>query len=97
MKPFLSNRLLWVSIVILCFYGRAGKTSVNLQASQGSAIVGIVTPDALYLFTDSARSTISPLPEATSELADLGSQKAWKIRRVIFTQAGLRSMQVNKS
>jgi hypothetical protein len=57
--------------------------------------VGIVTPDALYLFTDSARSTIRPLPGATSELADLGSQKAWKIRRVIFAQAGLRSIEVN--
>jgi hypothetical protein len=40
------------TIVILCFYGCTGKTSTNLQASQGSAIVGIVTPDALYLFTD---------------------------------------------
>jgi hypothetical protein len=57
--------------------------------------VGIVTPDALYLFTDSARSTIRPLPGATPELADLGSQKAWKIRRVIFAQAGLRSIEVN--
>jgi hypothetical protein len=81
--------------VILCFYGCTGKTSAKLQASQGSAIVGIVTPDAVYLFTDSARSTISPLPGATSELADLGSQKAWKIGRVIFAQAGLRSMEVN--
>jgi hypothetical protein len=35
------------------------------------------------------------VPGATSELADLGSQKAWKIRRVIFAQAGLRSMEVN--
>jgi hypothetical protein len=57
--------------------------------------VGIVTPDTLYLFTDSARSTIRPLPGATSELADLGSQKAWRIGRVIFAQAGLRSMDVN--
>jgi hypothetical protein len=81
--------------VILCFYGCTGKTSAKLQASQGSAIVGIVTPDAVYLFTDSARSTIRPLPGATSELADLGSQKAWKIGRVIFAQAGLRSMEVN--
>jgi hypothetical protein len=52
-----------------------------------------MTPDALYLFTDSARSTISPIPGATSELADLGSQKVWKIRQVIFAQAGLRSME----
>jgi hypothetical protein len=81
--------------VILCFYGCTGKTSANLQASQGSAIVGIVTPDTLYLFTDSARSTIRSLPGATSELADLGSQKAWKIGGVIFAQAGLRSMEVN--
>jgi hypothetical protein len=95
MKSFRSNRPILLSIVILCFCGCKGKTSTNLQASQGSAIVGIVTPDALYLFTDSARSTISPLPGATSELADLGSQKAWKIRRVIFAQAGLRSMEVN--
>ena len=77
------------------FYGCTGKTSANLQASRGSAIVGIVTPDALYLFTDSARSTIRPLRGATSELADLASQKAWKIRQVIFAQAGLRSMEVN--
>jgi hypothetical protein len=77
--------------VILCFHGCTG----DLQASQGSAIVGIVTPDVLYLFTDSARSTIRPLPGATSKLADLGSQKAWKIQRVIFAQAGLRSMEVN--
>jgi hypothetical protein len=95
MKAFRSNQALLASIVILCFYGCTWKTSANLQASQGSAIVGIVTPDALYLFTDSARSTIKPLPGATSELADLGSQKAWKIRRVIFAQAGLRSMKVN--
>jgi hypothetical protein len=81
--------------VILCFSGCTGKTSAKLQASQGSAIVGIVTPDAVYLFADSARSTIRPLPGATSELADLGSQKAWKIGRVIFAQAGLRSMEVN--
>jgi hypothetical protein len=95
MKPFHSNQPLLVSILILCFYGCTWKTPTNLQASQGSAIVGIVTPDAVYLFTDSARSTIRPLPGATSELADLGAQKAWKIRRVIFAQAGLRSMEVN--
>jgi hypothetical protein len=81
--------------VILCFYGCTGKTSANLPASQGSAIVGIVTPDTLYLFTDSARSIIRPLPRATSELADLRSQKAWRIRQVIFAQAGLRSMEIN--
>jgi hypothetical protein len=94
-KPFHSKQPLLASIVILCFYGCTWKTSANLQASQGSAIAGIVTSDELYLFTASARSTIRPLPGATSELADLGSQKAWKIRRVIFAQAGLRSMKVN--
>jgi len=95
MKPFHLNQLLLATTLILCFYGCTWKTPANLQASQGSAIVGIVTPDALYLFTDSARSTIGPLQGATSELADLGAQKAWKIRRVIFAQAGLRSMKVN--
>ena len=54
--------------------------------------MGIVTPHELFLFTDSARSTILPVPGAKSELADLGSRKAWKIGRVILAQAGLRSM-----
>lgn len=80
--------------VVLYLVALPATTSAQMQASQGSAIVGIVTPEELFLFTDSARSTIRPVQGAESELADLGSQKVWKIGRVIFAQAGLRSMMI---
>ena len=57
--------------------------------------MGIVTPQELFLFTDSARSTISPKRGAPPELVDLESQKAWKIGRVIFAQAGLRTIAIH--
>ena len=87
-------RQVLICIAVVYFFALTSSVSAQMQASQGSAIVGIVTPDELLLFTDSARSTILPVPGAKSELADLGSQKAWKIGRVIFAQAGLRSITI---
>jgi hypothetical protein len=64
-------------------------------AEVGSAIVGIVTPDEVLLFTDSARSTIAPVAGANSQLVDTKTTKLWKTGRLIWAQAGLQAMTIH--
>lgn len=64
-------------------------------AEVGSAIVGIVTPDEVLLFTDSARSTIAPVAGTNSQLVDEKTTKLWKTDRLIWAQAGLQAMTIH--
>ena len=67
-------------------------SGLGLSADVGSAIIGVVTPDEVFLFTDSARLTITPTPGATPELIDTRTMKLWKTQRLgrVHTNEALR-------
>ena len=94
MNSLLLSRLLIMVASVILYLPCRTLGSLGLSADVGSAIIGVVTPDEVFLFTDSARSTITPTPGATPELIDTRTMKLWKTPRLIWAQAGVQTISV---
>jgi hypothetical protein len=89
------NSMLDLYLILVLFAANPTVFGQERTAQVGSAIVGIITPDELLLFTDSASSTVTPVAGSNSQRADEKTRKLWRTNRLIWAQAGLQTMTVD--
>jgi hypothetical protein len=89
------NSMLDLYLILVLFAVTPMVFGQEPTAQVGSAIVGIITPDELLLFTDSASSTVTPVAGSNSQRGDKSITKLWRTKRLIWAQAGVQTMTID--